>query len=150
MSLTLDLQLASETDNTPDVRQISHWLETALSAAGHEAETEITVRLVDREESAELNTRFRGKQGATNVLSFPSTLPETLELPFLGDLVICAPLVCEEAQAQNKAVTAHWAHLCVHGCLHLLGYDHIEDNEAEQMEALETRILESLGYPNPY
>lgn len=150
MSILLDLQLASSEKNLPDNEQIRRWLETALSACADKGDAEVTVRLVDEQESASLNTQYRGREGSTNVLSFPSTLPDSLEPDFLGDIVICAPVVIEEAKAENKELAAHWAHLCVHGCLHLLGYDHIEDSDAEIMEQLESQILLSLGYPDPY
>jgi probable rRNA maturation factor len=105
-------------------------------------------------ESQELNHQYRGKNKPTNVLSFPFEIPEHLpegvEIELLGDLIICAPVVEREAQEQNKALLAHWAHMTLHGCLHLLGYDHIEDKEAEEMESLEIEILQKMGFPNPY
>ncbi len=97
-----------------------------------------------------LNGQFRNKPRPTNVLSFPSDIPAELELPLLGDIVICAPVVRSEAAEQDKTLQAHWAHMTVHGSLHLLGYDHIDDDEAELMEALETRVLAGLGLPCPY
>jgi probable rRNA maturation factor len=105
---------------------------------------------VDVAEMSTLNRDYRNKTGPTNVLSFRSDLPPGLDLPLLGDIVICAPVVATEAAQQGKPRQAHWAHLTVHGTLHLLGYDHLEDLEAEEMEALETRILASLNYPCPY
>lgn len=118
---------------------------------------DITVRVVGREESRALNLQFRHKDGATNVLSFPYhnetehdfCLPVNEE-PALGDLVICEPIVREEAQIQNKTVTDHYAHMVVHGVLHLIGFDHIKDDEAERMEALEVAVLQDLGVSNPY
>jgi probable rRNA maturation factor len=106
--------------------------------------------LVDEPESRALNERYRGKDRPTNVLSFPAELPEELDIPLLGDIVICAPLVAEEASSQGKPVEAHWAHLVVHGVLHLLGHDHQLESEAREMEALEVELLASLGFPNPY
>ena len=108
------------------------------------------MRIVDREEARALNSRYRKVYKATNVLSFPATLPDGLGLHFLGDVVICAPLVTEEAIAQGKEVNAHWAHLLVHGILHLQGYTHDEDGKAKEMEALEITILHKLGVENPY
>ena len=116
----------------------------------HRSEAEISLLIVDETEGAELNRQWRGKDGPTNVLSFPSDLPAELNLPLLGDLIICAPVVEKEAMAQKKSLDAHWAHMVVHGTLHLLGYDHVVDAEAQEMEALETRILKQLGYPDPY
>ncbi|EEQ20787.1 metalloprotease [Yersinia intermedia ATCC 29909] len=111
---------------------------------------EVTVRLVDEAESHELNLTYRGKDKPTNVLSFPFEAPPEIELPLLGDLIICRQVVEQEAIEQEKALLAHWAHMVVHGSLHLLGYDHIVDDEAEEMESIETEIMQSLGYPDPY
>jgi probable rRNA maturation factor len=111
---------------------------------------ELVVRIVDEAESAALNDRYRGKPEPTNVLSFPCESPPGLALPHLGDLVICAPVVEREAREQGKPSEAHWAHMLVHGLLHLRGYDHQNEAEAETMEALESAILGQLGYPNPY
>lgn len=149
--LTLDIQVASSAKALPTQAMISQWAETALKQAKHsKEETEISVRIVDNEESQSLNHQYRGKDKPTNVLSFPADLPPGLNIPLLGDLVICAPVVQEEAQAQKKTEEAHWAHMVVHGTLHLLGYDHIEDHEAEVMEQLETDILTAMGYAPPY
>lgn len=114
------------------------------------SEAELSVRIVDEDESQALNLQYRGKDKPTNVLSFPCELPDGVELPLLGDLVICAQVVAKEALEQGKVLHAHWAHMVVHGTLHLLGYDHIEDGEAEEMEAIEIQVLLELGYPNPY
>ena len=112
---------------------------------------ELSLRLVDEAESADLNQRYRGKAGPTNVLSFPFEPPPGIKGPrYLGDLVICVPVVAREAAEQGKAPEAHWAHLVVHGVLHLLGYDHLDEAEAQAMEALETRLLANLGFPPPY
>jgi len=111
---------------------------------------QLTVRLVDTEEGIALNQDYRHRQGATNVLSFPFDEPFQMQPPLLGDIVICAPLVAAEARQQNKSLLAHWAHLVVHGTLHLLGYDHLGDNQAQEMEALEIMILAQLGFPDPY
>ena len=147
-SVFIDIQIASESQSLPSGEDFQHWAEAAVGA--HRDEAEISLRIVDTEEGAELNHQWRQKQGPTNVLSFPSELPAELELPLLGDLVVCAPVVEREATEQKKSLQAHWAHMIVHGTLHLLGYDHIDDSEAETMEALETRIIQQLGFPDPY
>ena len=147
--LELDLQIASEAANLPSEAQLRTWCELALRQRS--ADSELTIRLVDEAEGRELNNTWRHKDYATNVLSFPADVPdELLDIPLLGDLVICVPVVEREAQEQAKTLDAHWAHLVIHGCLHLLGYDHIEDEEAEEMEALERELLAELGYPDPY
>ena len=147
--LELDLQLATEAGNLPDETQLRLWCSTALSQ--RTADSELTIRIVDEAEGRELNNEWRGKDYATNVLSFLAEVPDgLLDIPLLGDLVICAGVVEREAGEQGKSCEAHWAHLVIHGCLHLLGYDHIEDEEAEEMEALERQLLASLGYPDPY
>jgi probable rRNA maturation factor len=116
------------------------------------AAAEMTIRIVDEAEMTSLNGRYRGKEYPTNVLSFPFDMPEDVEeeLPILGDLVICASIVAKEAIEQRKTVAAHWAHMVVHGTLHLLGYDHVKDDEAERMEAEEIIILKRLGFTDPY
>lgn len=117
--------------------------------AGRRERAELCIRIVDEAESAELNERYRGKSGPTNVLSFPCDADVPGAAP-LGDLVICAPVVAAEAAEQGKSPEAHWSHLVVHGVLHLLGFDHIGDHEAETMEAEERAILSRLGYSDPY
>ena len=147
--IELDLQLATEAGDLPAEAQLRRWVELALRQ--RTADSELTIRLVDAEEGQELNRTYRHKDYATNVLSFPAEVPEgLLDIPLLGDLVICVPVVEREAREQNKALEAHWAHLVIHGCLHLLGYDHIDDEEAEEMEGLERQLLAELGYPDPY
>lgn len=111
---------------------------------------ELTIRVVNRAESAMLNFRYRNKKVATNILSFPSTVPVELKLPFLGDLVICAPVVAKEAKEQGKLLGEHWAHIIVHGVLHLLGFDHVKAKQAKIMEKLEVKILANLGVADPY
>ncbi|WP_336777262.1 rRNA maturation RNase YbeY [Pantoea sp. USHLN256] len=148
-AVILDLQLACADENhLPAERDFQRWLEAAVTP--FQPESEVTVRLVDEAESNELNLTYRGKDKPTNVLSFPFEAPPGIELPLLGDLIICRQVVEQEAAEQGKTVEAHWAHMVVHGTLHLLGYDHIEDEEAEEMEALETEIMLALGYPDPY
>ena len=148
MSVTLDVQY--EVEAGPDEDDIRRWIEAVLVAEAEAAEVELTVRIVDEAEMAELNARYRHKTGPTNILSFPFEAPPGMELNLLGDLVIAAPVVQREAREQGKTETAHWAHMIVHGMLHLLGYDHQEPAEAEEMEAREIRILQQLGYSNPY
>ncbi|OOS00565.1 rRNA maturation RNase YbeY [Haemophilus paracuniculus] len=151
---TIDLQIACEqADNLPSLKQFTLWVQTALAMEAETddfPETEITIRLVDEAESHELNLTYRGKDKPTNVLSFPFEVPEGIELPLLGDLVICRQVVEKEADEQQKTLTAHYAHLSVHGTLHLLGYDHLTDEEAEEMESLETAIMQKLGFDDPY
>ena len=147
--LELDLQLASAAPDLPDEADFRDWCELALRQ--RTADSELTIRLVDEPEARELNHTWRHKDYATNVLSFPADIPDgLLDIPLLGDLVICAPVVAREAAEQGKLLSAHWAHLVIHGCLHLLGYDHIEEAEAEEMEALERELLAELGHPDPY
>ena len=147
--LELDLQLASSASGLPSEAQFRAWCTLALRQ--RTADSELTIRLVDEAEGRELNHTYRQRDYATNVLSFPADVPEELlDIPLLGDLVICVPVVVREAQEQGKTLEAHWAHLVIHGCLHLLGYDHILDAEAEEMEALERTLLAELGHPDPY
>lgn len=147
MAIELDLQVAGTFSGLPERTYFEDWLAVAL---GQFENPELTLRIVDCEESRQLNSQFRGKDAPTNVLSFPAEVPAEVELPLLGDIVICAPLVEQEALEQGKPLLAHWAHLTIHGVLHLLGYDHQQDAEAEEMEAVEIRLLESLGFPDPY
>jgi probable rRNA maturation factor len=126
------------------------WVAAALRGARRQRAAELAIRLVGEEEGRALNRDYRGKDYATNVLSFPAELPPGVRLPLIGDLAICAPVVVREAAEQGKPARHHWAHMTVHGVLHLLGYDHLVDAEAEAMEALETRILAGLGVPDPY
>ena len=147
--MIIDLQIACEQESgLPTAEQIEQWATAAVQPQSDEVE--MTVRIVDEAESHELNLNYRGKDRPTNVLSFPFECPDEVELPLLGDLVICRQVVEREAQEQNKPVMAHWAHMVVHGSLHLLGYDHIEDDEAEEMESLETQIMTGLGFADPY
>ncbi len=135
----------------PSGERIEVWVRATLEGADYGAdEAELTVRVVDLEESARLNRTYRHKPGATNVLSFPFENPPGIVLPLLGDLVVCAPVVEKQAVQQHKTCMAHWAHMIVHGVLHLLGYDHIEPQQMQKMETLEISILAGLGYDNPY
>lgn len=153
MDISVDIQVASEGDDPPEPDSIRRWLRAVLDRelpARDPREIELSVRLVDREESQALNRRYRQKDYPTNVLSFPSELPADLPFLHLGDIVVCAPVIGEEARAQGKAPFAHWAHMFVHGALHLLGYDHVEDADAQVMEAKEVSILAQLGIADPY
>ena len=151
MNLTVDVQIATEDDDHPPPAQIEQWIAATLNSQTATADTtELTVRIVDEAEITQLNSTYRNKASATNVLSFPAELPDHIQLPLLGDLVICAAVVRREALQQNKPCQNHWAHMVIHGSLHLLGYDHIDDHDAEIMEALEINILSSLNIGNPY
>lgn len=135
---------------SPEQPELQRWIAVALAEVNLDSDTELTLRIVGEAEMKELNGRYRNIHRPTNVLSFVADLPPQLQLPLLGDIVICAPLVRLEAQEQGKPLTAHWAHLVVHGALHLLGYDHVDDAEAQRMEQLETTILGKLGFAAPY
>jgi probable rRNA maturation factor len=146
----VDIQIVSAFANLPSEQQIQRWVDTALAEINRD--TEIVVRIVDEPESAELNQNYRHKQGATNILSFPIEIPEgiDLELDLLGDLVVCAPVLAQEALQQDKTLEHHWAHIIIHGVLHLLGYDHLDDEQAEEMEHKEITLLHTLHIGNPY
>ena len=144
----IDLINNSNSKQLPELSDLELWATAAVGEQREEAE--ISLLIVDEAEGAELNQQWRNKNGPTNVLSFPSDLPAELGLPLLGDLVICAPVVAKEALEQKKSLSSHWAHMVVHGTLHLLGFDHIDDDQAEEMESLETDILARIGYPDPY
>tara|TARA_R110002126_G_scaffold163110_4_gene311035 strand:- start:2341 stop:2802 length:462 start_codon:yes stop_codon:yes gene_type:complete len=148
MAIVLDLQLASSSTSLPSANELQRWLDAAITP--FQTIAEVTVRIVDSAESQQLNLQYRGKDKPTNVLSFPFQAPAGIELPLLGDLVICAPVVQDEAAEQHKALNDHWAHMLVHGCLHLLGFDHINDDDAQEMEAEEIQILAGIGIKNPY
>ncbi len=148
MKLELELQSTREMAKVPPEEDFRRWVEAAL--AGRLAEAELVIRLVDEAESRDLNSRYRGIDAPTNILSFPASIPEVVETTLLGDLVIAAPIVEREAQQQGKTVEAHWAHLVVHGVLHLLQYTHQDEHDAAIMEGLEQGILAGLGFPDPY
>jgi probable rRNA maturation factor len=144
------LRDSSDRQNPSD-KELTYWATTAISFLEiPNTEQEFTIRIVDKAESARINKLFRGKNSATNVLAFPfcGTTPHPVGI--LGDLLICAPKIREEAEVQGKEITAHWAHILVHGLLHLLGFDHKTDSEAKDMEALETTIMLKLEFPPPY
>ncbi len=146
--IILDLQIACDNQNLPSEADFTRWLKTAL--ASEKPNAEVTIRLVDIEESQQLNHQYRDKNKPTNVLSFEFDAPPMVELDFLGDLIICKQVIEKEALEQNKPLLHHWAHMVVHGSLHLLGYDHIEEDEAVAMETLETQLLAKLAIDDPY
>lgn len=149
MKLHLDLQQASASSRVPEAAAFTRWAKAALR--GRRVRADLSLRVIDEAESAALNQRFRGKTGPTNVLSFPfSPLPGLPALEILGDLALCAPVVEREAAEQGKRLEAHWAHMVVHGTLHLLGHDHGDARQAAEMEAIEADILATLGFPHPY
>ena len=167
MSLVIELQNPCEYRDIPSLEQLSAWANAAYQNKDEtDEESSVVIRVVDEQESAELNGDYRGKDYATNVLSFPFEMPsaellaeygieadgvfDELEEDHLGDLVICEPVLQKEAAEQHKSLEQHWVHLLVHGILHLQGYDHISDEEAEIMETLEVEILGKLGFDNPY
>lgn len=151
IELQLDVQLAVEKDNDlPSAEQLNQWATAALLKRTDHEEPELTIRIVDEAESQELNSEYRGKDKPTNVLSFPFEAPAHVPIPLLGDLIVCKQVVEREAVEQDKTLTAHWAHMIVHGCLHLLGFDHIEDEEAEEMEGIERIVMKDLGFDDPY
>lgn len=147
--IQLDISNADElkSDDFPSPEQFQLWVDSAYQGDGS---VSVSLRVVDELESQQLNADYRGKDYPTNVLSFPMEMPEGITLPILGDLAICAAVVAKEAAEQHKTEQAHWAHMVVHGMLHLQGFDHIDDAEAEEMEALEREILANLGYSDPY
>lgn len=160
----IDRQNASSADHLPTEVDLTQWVNAALKhqqvfdevlsdKLSHKpslAQAELTIRLVDEPESQQLNNDYRQKDKPTNVLSFPADLPDIVDLPLLGDLIICAPVVIKEAEEQQKPLQSHWAHMVVHGTLHLLGYDHIDENDANIMEAIETDVLAAMGIACPY
>ena len=152
MAHVIDLQLVCTPTELPTKEQFQLWVDTALAEVSSKPsqDFELTIRLVNNEESQQLNNQYRGKNKPTNVLSFPFEVPDGIELNLLGDLIICIEVMKQEAQEQNKALFDHWAHLVIHGCLHLVGFDHITDSEAVEMESIEITILAKLGISNPY
>lgn len=148
VAITVNIQYACKQPGIPDRRRIRRWVRAAL--AGNPLRGELTVRIVDEVEGAELNRHWRRRTGATNVLSFPAARAVGVTPDPLGDIVICAPVVRREAREQGKKSEAHWAHMVIHGTLHLLGFDHEKAADARTMESFEIRLLEKLGFPDPY
>lgn len=148
--IDLHLSCAAPRRGVPAAVSFRRWAEAALVGARHRKPVEISIRIVGPREGRALNHRYRDRDYATNVLSFPAELPRGVKLPLLGDIVICASVVAREAREQGKPARDHYAHLTVHGVLHLLGFDHQDDKDAAKMEALETRVLAGLGIGDPY
>jgi len=148
VNLELEIQHAVSTPVLPVEADLRRWVQAAL--VNTPAQVELVIRIVDEAESRQLNRDYRGKDAPTNVLSFPFEAPPEVATPLLGDLVICAPVVVREARQQGKTELAHWAHMVVHGVLHLQGYDHQTDTQAELMEGLERNILQRLHFSDPY
>ena len=146
MQLTLQ-NASTATEPQPSATNLHAWVHTALE---DHTPNEVLIRITDKAESQALNHQYRGKDRPTNVLSFPFEAPPGMPNTHLGDLVICAPVVAEEANVQHKTAEAHWAHMVIHGVLHLRGYDHQDGAEAAEMEALESEMMQTLGYPRPY
>jgi len=147
MTAEIEIQRTSSATDLPCDSDFQRWASAALV---DNEETSVVIRLVDSEESRQLNNDYRGLDKPTNVLSFPFEAPAEIADNSLGDIVICAPVVEQEAHQQQKPLYTHWAHMVVHGMLHLQGYDHQDDRQAEQMERLEGEILATLGFPDPY
>lgn len=153
MQVIIDLQIATDEalESYPSLELMTKWATVALKTGGRNKDSEITLRMVNSEEIHQLNSTYRHVDRPTNILSFPFELPEGVEdLPLLGDLVVCKEVLERECKEQNKTLEEHFAHLIVHGCLHLIGYDHIEEEDAKEMEPLEIKAMEELGYDNPY
>lgn len=153
--IDIDLQWAVDEQALPSLEQCQQWVKASVQEPRSFEPVELTIRIVSEAESQELNATYRGKDKPTNVLSFEFEQPPGLvdlgeELPYIGDLVICADVVAKEALEQNKSLESHWAHMIIHGTLHLQGYDHIEEDQAQEMEAIEIELMQSLGFANPY
>lgn len=150
MTIEVELQFATENKTLPHPSQFREWVSNVLYGRANKGE--MVIRIVDIEEMTSMNETYRKKTGPTNVLAFPGTgdIDENSELPHIGDIVICAPVIEKEANEQNKPLLSHWAHMVIHGSLHLLGYDHQTDEQAHEMESIETEILIKLGFDAPY
>ncbi len=148
MSFYVEIQREVDRPDLPTDEDFQRWV--ALALEGRKTAGEICIRLVEPAESQQLNSDYRGKDAPTNVLSFPFEAPAGIPMDLLGDLAICAEIVANEANEQNKPVINHWAHMVIHGSLHLIGFDHINEVDAEQMETLEVALLATLNIPDPY
>ena len=148
MKLKVNIQRATKTPNLPSNQRIRTWVHAALEC--HVQQAEITVRMVGTREAARLNQAWRGNKGPTNVLSFPADDRHGLATGFLGDIVLCAPVIAREAMQQGKSPGAQWAHMIIHGALHLMGYDHTKPVAARKMESLEKKLLATLSVADPY
>ena len=150
MKLKVDFQRACA-EETPSKEDFEKWIQSTVTVIKNlEKQAEVNIRAVDEKEMLYLNNTFRKKPALTNVLSFPANLPKEIEINLLGDIAICAPVVQKEASKLGKLEKAHWAHLTVHGMLHLIGYDHISEKESIKMESIEISVLSNLGISNPY
>lgn len=151
MPVTIEMSVSEDLDadagDIPEAALVQQWAEKACSC---DDQVITSVQIVSKNEMHELNNTWRGRNRPTNVLSFPMQSPDQVDLKILGDLALCAYVINTEARQQHKSAQAHWAHMIVHGMLHLQGYDHIEEHQADEMEALEIRILDQLGFDNPY
>ena len=150
MTLDLDIQRMIFDSKLPSDEQFETWTKLALKMGGCEGDSQLAIRIVDEDEGKKLNKQWRHKDYPTNVLSFSMSGLELIAPEILGDIVICAPVVTTEATEQSKSLHMHWAHMVIHGVLHLLGYDHSIEEDAEKMEGLETIIMKQLGFPDPY
>ena len=151
ISLKVDLQIASKAKTLPGFPEFQKWISLTLEHSNRSfIRAEITIRIVDDQEMTALNVSYRNKEGPTNVLSFLYDVLPDLELDLMGDIIICAPVVAAEARAKNFPLLGHWAHMVVHGTLHLLGHDHEIESQATVMENIEVEILKNLGFRNPY
>lgn len=148
MAIRIEVDDVSTAPGVPPAADLRRWALAAL--AGRYREGELSIRIVGEAEGTALNGAYRHKPGPTNVLSFPAEIPAGVPVAVLGDLVICAPVVQREAREQGKPVDAHWAHMVVHGCLHLSGFDHVTEAQAAEMEPLESTVLAGLGFADPY
>ena len=151
MPVTIEMSVSENLDaeegDIPDSTLVQQWADQACLS---DDQVITSVQIVSKDEMRELNSTWRGKNRPTNVLSFPMQSPEEVDLKIIGDLALCADVINTEARQQHKSAQAHWAHMVVHGMLHLQGYDHIDEHQADEMEALEIRILDQLGFDNPY
>lgn len=150
MTVTVDIQRDNGNAANPSDADIRHWLTHCLNAQHPGQDFEVSICIVSPGDIQALNKQYRNKPKPTNVLSFPTNFPKELGITLLGDIVICADILAEEAKAQGKTLQAHWAHIVIHGLLHLQGYDHINDTDASIMENLEIQYLQQLGFNNPY
>lgn len=151
MKADVELQVATvDQEGIPTEETLEKWAQTALEIGGRNTDAELTVRIVGCDEIRALNGIYRHKDKPTNILSFPFECPPEVDLPLIGDLIVCLEVLKKEAAEQKKTVEEHFAHLIVHGCLHLIGYDHIEETDAKIMEPLEVKAVKALGYDDPY
>lgn len=144
----VDIQIESQSKQLPSTDQFQAWVDTVL--VHDDEDSDVVIRIVDEAEMIQFNQQYRQKEGTTNILSFPFDVPDEVESSLLGDLLVCAPVIEKEALLQNKKLAHHWSHMIIHGVLHLLGYDHINDDEAQEMEALEIKMLSTIDIANPY